>query len=146
MAHEQMPLTELLGLEVLHGEPDRVEGRGEWKPEHCTAEGVIHGGYLMALADSVGALCAHLNLADDSTTATIESKTNFFRPVTSGLVRFVATPVHTGRTVVVVQTDASSDEGSSSPGRRRPKSSCRTRSTTQELPEMSRSGGLIEYS
>ena len=65
----------------------------------------------MALADSVGALCAFLNLADGATTSTIESKTNFLRPLTSGSVRFVATPIHTGRTLVVVQTDASNDEG-----------------------------------
>jgi 1,4-dihydroxy-2-naphthoyl-CoA hydrolase len=110
MAHEQMPLTELLGLEVLHGEPDRVEASGEWKPEYCTAGGVIHGGYLMALADSVGALCAFLNLADGSATSTIESKTNFFRPVTSGSLRFVATPVHVGRSIVVIQTDATNEE------------------------------------
>ena len=111
MAHEQMPFTELLSLEVVSGRPERVEAKGEWKSEYCTAGGVIHGGYLMAVADSVGALCAFLNQAEGSTTSTIESKTNFFRPVSSGRIDFLATPVHTGRSVVVVQTDASNEEG-----------------------------------
>lgn len=111
MTHQQMPFAEMLDVEILSGKPDRVEATGVWKPEHCTAAGMIHGGYLMAVADSVGALCAFLNLADGATTSTIESKTNFFRPVTSGKVAFVATTVSVGRTVIVVQTDAESEEG-----------------------------------
>lgn len=71
----------------------------------------MHGGYLMAVADSVGAVCAFLNLPEGATTSTIESKTNFFRPVTSGNIRLVSTPVHVGRTVVAVQTDVTDDSG-----------------------------------
>lgn len=111
MAHTQMPFSEMLDVEIVSGSPERVEATGVWKPEHCTAGGLIHGGYLMAVADSVGALCAFLNLPEGATTSTIESKTNFFRPVTSGMIRFDSTPVHAGRTVVVVQTDASNEEG-----------------------------------
>lgn len=109
--HSQMPFTDLLGLKVLSGSPDAVTATGEWKPEHCTAGGMVHGGYLMALADSVGALCAFLNLPDGATTSTIESKTNFVRPVTSGTIRFDATPIHVGRSVIVIQTDATRDDG-----------------------------------
>lgn len=111
MAHQQMPFSEMLGVDVVSGEPDRVEATGEWKPEHCTAGGILHGGFVMAVADSVGALCAFLNLPEGASTSTIESKTNFFRPVTEGKVRFVATPVNVGRTVIVVQTDAETDQG-----------------------------------
>ncbi len=64
----------------------------------------------MALADSVGAMCAFFNLPDGATTSTIESKTNFFRPVTQGVIRLHATPVNVGRTVIVVQTDITSDD------------------------------------
>lgn len=110
LAHTQMPLTDLLGLEVQSGGPDGVVATGEWKPEHCTAGGLIHGGYLMAQADSVGAMCAFLNLPENATTSTIESKTNFMRPVTSGTVTFTATPVHVGRSVIVVQTDSTRDD------------------------------------
>ena len=111
MAHSQMPFSEMIEVAIVSGSPDRVEATGVWKPEHCTAGGLIHGGYLMAVADSVGAVCAFLNLPEGATTSTIESKTNFFRPVSSGIVQFIATPVHTGRTVIVVQTDASDGEG-----------------------------------
>lgn len=111
MAHAQMPLTQLLGLEIESGAPNGVVATGQWKPEHCTAGGVLHGGYLMTLSDSVGALCAFLNLPEGSTTSTVESKTNFIRAVTSGTVTFNATPIHVGRSLILVQTDATRDDG-----------------------------------
>ncbi len=111
LAHSQMPFTEMLGLEVESGGPQGVIATGAWKPEHCTAGGMIHGGYLMAQADSVGAICAFLSLPEGGATSTIESKTNFFRPVTSGHVTFSATPVHVGRSLIVVQTDATDADG-----------------------------------
>lgn len=111
MAHAQMPLTQLLGLEIESGAPNGVVATGQWKPEHCTAGGVLHGGYLMTLSDSVGALCAFLNLPEGSTTSTVESKTNFIRAVTSGTVTFTATPIHVGRSLILVQTDATRDDG-----------------------------------
>jgi 1,4-dihydroxy-2-naphthoyl-CoA hydrolase len=111
LAHTQMPLTALLGLEIEVGGHDRVVATGQWEPEHCTAGGLIHGGYLMAQADSVGAMCAFLNLPEGRTTSTIESKTNFMRPVTSGTITFTATPIHVGRSLIVVETDATRDDG-----------------------------------
>lgn len=110
-AREQMPFTSLLGLEVDSAGPDEVTARGRWAPEHCTAGGVLHGGYLMGLADSTGAMCAFFNLPEGASTSTIESKTNFFRAVRSGEVTFRSIPVHVGRSVIVVQTDASDDQG-----------------------------------
>ena len=71
----------------------------------------MHGGALMALADSVGALCAVLNLPEGASTSTIESKTNFFRGVRAGYVTAVATPLHVGRTTIVVETDLFDDDG-----------------------------------
>ncbi|TMQ28251.1 MAG: PaaI family thioesterase [Deltaproteobacteria bacterium] len=79
--------------------------------EICTTAGVIHGGALMAFADSLGALCAFMNLPAGATTATIESKTNFFRPVTKGAVHGTTTPLHVGRTTIVAQTDLRDDAG-----------------------------------
>lgn len=111
LARSQMPLMALLGLEVDSGGPDGVVARGEWRPEHCTAGGLMHGGYLMALADSVGAMCAFFNLPAGATTSTIESKTNFIRPVTAGEVTFRSGPVHVGKSLIVVQTDSTSDDG-----------------------------------
>jgi uncharacterized protein (TIGR00369 family) len=59
----------------------------------------------MALADSLGAICAFLNLPSDAATSTIESKTNFFRAVRDGFAEAVSRPLHVGRTTIVVQTD-----------------------------------------
>lgn len=111
LAHRQMPFSALLDLVLVSGSPEMVEATGMWKPEHCTAGGLIHGGYLMAQADSVGAMCAFLNLPDGATTSTIESHTSFFRPVASGTITFVASPLHIGRSMMVIQTDITRDDG-----------------------------------
>ena len=111
MAHSLMPMTESLGFEVLEWTPGRVVARANWRSEHCTGGGVIHGGYLMAVADSAGAVCAFLNLPQGAKTTTIESKTNFFRGVTEGIIEMVANPVHVGRTTIVVQTDITNTSG-----------------------------------
>jgi uncharacterized protein (TIGR00369 family) len=100
-----MPFARTVGIEVSAAAPDEVCGRLEWSSERCTAGGVLHGGALMSLADSVGAICAYLNLPDGSSTATLESKTNFFRAVRDGHVDAIARPLHVGRTSIVVQTE-----------------------------------------
>jgi uncharacterized protein (TIGR00369 family) len=100
-----VPLAGLLGIEVSHAEPGEVRGRMEWAAERCTADGVLHGGALMAFADTLGGVCAFLNITDGGTTATVESKTNFFRAVRDGHVDAVARPLHAGRSFIVVQTD-----------------------------------------
>ena len=109
LAHDQMPFTETLGIDVIDGSPARVRARGSWQPDRCTAASVLHGGYLMAVADSVGAMCAVLNLPHGAQTATIESKTNFLGAVTSGDVTVTAEPMHVGRTTIVVQTDVTDE-------------------------------------
>jgi 1,4-dihydroxy-2-naphthoyl-CoA hydrolase len=100
-----MPFAGRLGVEVEAAGPDEVRGSLAFAPELCTAGGILHGGALMGLADSLGGLCAYLNLPPGASTATIESKTNFFRPVREGRVVATARPLHVGRTVIVVQTD-----------------------------------------
>lgn len=111
LAHAQMPFSAVLGLEIVEAEPGGVVGRAAWAPERCTAGGVLHGGFLMGLADSVGAVCAVLNLPEGASTSTIESKTNFFRAVREGDVTVAAVPVHVGRSTIVVQTDVTDREG-----------------------------------
>lgn len=100
-----MPFAQLIGAALVSASPQEVRGRLDWAPERCTTGGVLHGGVLMALADSIGAYCAVLNLPSGAGTATIESKTNFFRAVREGFVEAVSTPLHVGRTTIVVQTD-----------------------------------------
>lgn len=101
-----MPLTRLLGVEFLENRAEMVRARLLWREDLCTGGGILHGGALMALADSTGAACAVLNLpAGAQGTATIESKTNFFRGVRGGSVEARSTPLHVGRTTIVVETD-----------------------------------------
>jgi uncharacterized protein (TIGR00369 family) len=104
--HELVPFTKTLGVEVLRQGRDEVRARMAWAPERCTAGGVMHGGAIMALADSTGAMAAFLNLPEGAAgTTTIESKTNFLRAVRDGYAEAVSKPLHAGRTVVVVETD-----------------------------------------
>jgi 1,4-dihydroxy-2-naphthoyl-CoA hydrolase len=106
-----MPFAGQLGLTVEEADPERVVAQLAWAPELCTAAGVMHGGVLMSLADSAGALVAFLGLAEGQTTATITSTTQMFRPVTAGTVRAVAVPLNRGRTAVTVQTSLYDDDG-----------------------------------
>jgi uncharacterized protein (TIGR00369 family) len=110
---DTMPLAVLLGVELLQTDADLVQARMEWTPERCTAGGLMHGGALMALADSCGAVCAFLNLPEGSIgTATIESKTNFLRAVREGAVLASSRPLHKGRTMIVVESELAREDGS----------------------------------
>jgi 1,4-dihydroxy-2-naphthoyl-CoA hydrolase len=103
---EIAPLAGTLGIELTQADPEEVRGGMDWAPEKCTVAGVLHGGALMAFADTLGGVCAFLNLPDGAaTTATVESKTNFFRAVREGRVEAVTRPLHVGRSFIVVQTD-----------------------------------------
>ena len=106
-----MPFAVALGVEIESATAEEVRGGFAWAPERTTAGSVLHGGALMALADSLGAVCAYLNLPAGAATSTIESKTNFFRGVRSGRVTATSTPLHAGRTSIVVQTDIRDDRG-----------------------------------
>lgn len=104
-----MPFASLLGLTLEVATPDEVRGTVAWREDLCTTFGAMHGGALMATADSVGAICAFLNLPAGATTSTIESKTNFFRGVREGTVHTVSKPLHVGRTTIAVQTELRDD-------------------------------------
>jgi 1,4-dihydroxy-2-naphthoyl-CoA hydrolase len=105
-----IPFAATLGIEVASAEPAEVRGRMAWAEERCTAAGTLHGGALMGFADTLGAICAFLNLPEGTTTATVESKTNFFRPVRDGHVNGASRPLHVGRTFIVVQTELQDDD------------------------------------
>lgn len=101
-----MPLAETLGMHAGAYTADAVALSLDWSPALCTAAGVLHGGVIMALADSAGGACALLNLPEDASgTATIESKTNFVGAVRAGTVTATARPLHRGRTTIVVETE-----------------------------------------
>jgi uncharacterized protein (TIGR00369 family) len=108
-----MPFAVLIGVELLEAGPGLVRGRIELTPRHCTAGGVMHGGAMMALADTCGGVCAFLNLPDGAiATATIESKTNFLRAVRDGAITAATRPLHCGRTLIVVETEVTREDGS----------------------------------
>ena len=108
-----MPLTVTLGITASEASAERVVGHLTWRPDLCTSGGLLHGGSVMALADSVGAACAYLNLPDGAAgTSTIESKTNFVGAVREGAsVVATATTLHVGRTTIVVETELRLDSG-----------------------------------
>jgi len=105
-----MPFGATLGLELMVADRDEVRARLAWEERLCTAGGILHGGALMSLADAAGAYLAFLNLPEGAGgTATIESKTNFFRAVREGYVHARSQLLHRGRTTIVVQTDLHDD-------------------------------------
>jgi len=107
-----MPLCATLGMRVVRNEPAGVELEMDWTPERCTANGLLHGGAIMALADSGGGACAFANLPKDAVgTSTIESKTNFLGAARGGVVRSISRPLHVGSTTIVVETEVRDDTG-----------------------------------
>jgi 1,4-dihydroxy-2-naphthoyl-CoA hydrolase len=107
-----MPLCKSLEMRAVEGTPQRVAIELDWRAELCTTAGALHGGVIMALADSAGGMCAFLNLPDGATgTSTIESKTNFMGAVRDGVVTATATPLHIGGTTIVIETDVTRADG-----------------------------------
>lgn len=110
--HGMMPFAKTLGIEVVRYEAEEVRARLVWSPALCTSGGVVHGGVVMALADTTGGACAYLNLPEDAQgTTTVESKTNFLRAVREGAIEASSRALHVGRTVIVVETDVRDREG-----------------------------------
>jgi 1,4-dihydroxy-2-naphthoyl-CoA hydrolase len=104
-------LVELLGIRFVEATPDRVIAEVAYREALTTLGGSVHGGTLMALADTVGAVGTVLNLPAGATTTTIESKTNFLAGARSGTVRAESTPLHRGKRTMVWQTRVTDDTG-----------------------------------
>lgn len=108
----KLPFAELLGIEYVSAEPDKVVAELTVRPELCTRPEVMHGGAIMALADTLGAVATVLNLPEGAGTTTLESKTNFLAAAPVGSrVRAETTPVHRGRRTMVWQTRIANAEG-----------------------------------
>jgi uncharacterized protein (TIGR00369 family) len=103
-------LSALLGMQLVEATKDRVVANLTIRDQLRTVGGSLHGGTLMALADTVGATATVLNLPAGATTTTLESKTNFFAAGRSGTVRAETTPLHRGKRTMVWQTRIT-DEG-----------------------------------
>ena len=105
-------LPELLGITLVEVTPDKVVAQLTVRPDLCTTGKILHGGSIMAFADTLGAIGTVVNMPQGHGTATIESKTNFIGGAAEGtVVTGEATPVHKGRTTQVWQTRISNAEG-----------------------------------
>jgi uncharacterized protein (TIGR00369 family) len=112
LERNRLPFAELLGIRFLSAAPERVQAEMEVRPELCTTPPVLHGGAVMAFADTLGACATILNLQEGANTTTIESKTNFFAPApVGGKVIGECTPLHRGKRTMVWQTRVTSTEG-----------------------------------
>jgi 1,4-dihydroxy-2-naphthoyl-CoA hydrolase len=109
----KLPFAELKGVTFTEAEQDRVVARMLVRPDLCTLNHTIHGGAIMAFADSVGAAATVINLPEDAKgTTTLESKTNFIGGAKEGTtITATATPIHRGRRTQVWQTRVESEEG-----------------------------------
>jgi len=107
----QGTLSTLLGLRIVEAAPERVVAELTIRDDLRTVGGALHGGTLMALADTVGAAATIVNLPPGATTTTLESKTNFFAAGRAGIVRAEATPLHRGKRTQVWQTRVTDEAG-----------------------------------
>lgn len=107
-----LPFAKLLGIEIKEASPDKVTAEMVVRDDLCTRPAVLHGGAVMALGDTLGAVATVLNLPEGAGTTTIESKTNFLGPAPGGsTVVAECTPIHRGRRTMVWQTRISTKEG-----------------------------------
>jgi 1,4-dihydroxy-2-naphthoyl-CoA hydrolase len=112
LKEQMLPFAKLLGIELVSAVPEKVVAELTVREDLCTRPAVLHGGAIMAFADTLGALGTILNLPEGAGTTTIESKTNFVAPAPVG-TRLIgeATPMHRGRRTMLWQTRISTPEG-----------------------------------
>jgi uncharacterized protein (TIGR00369 family) len=113
--NDPLPFARLLGITVTRTDPELVEGEMTVREDLCTSGQILHGGAVMAFADTLGAIATIVNLPQDAKgTATIESKTNFFRaaPLDTKLIGR-SIPLHRGKTTQVWQTSIETEAGKS---------------------------------
>ena len=108
----KLPFAELLGIEFVSASPDRIVAEMTVREDLCTNPAVLHGGAIMAFADTLGAMGTIVNLPQGAGTTTVESKTNFVAPAPVGTrVIGETTPVHRGRRTMIWQTRISTSAG-----------------------------------
>jgi len=107
-----LPFAVLLGIQFTGAAPERVTAELIVRDELCTRPAILHGGAIMAFADTLGAAATILNLPAGTATTTIESKTNFLAPAPVGTkVLAETTPIHRGRRTMVWQTRITNEAG-----------------------------------
>ena len=112
IAANQPAFAQFLGITLVSATPDRVVMTLKVEDQHSNRNGVLHGGAIMALADNAGGTATMMNLPDGRTTTTMESKTNFLRPIRVGdIATATATALHIGRTTMIWQTSITRGDG-----------------------------------
>jgi 1,4-dihydroxy-2-naphthoyl-CoA hydrolase len=112
IAEAPLPFAALLGIEFVSAAADRIVARMIVRDDLCTRPAVLHGGAIMAFADTLGAVGTIANLPEGAGTTTIESKTNFVAPAPAGTqIIGEATPLHRGRRTMIWQTRVTNPEG-----------------------------------
>lgn len=112
LARDILPFAKLLGIRFLTATPECLTAEMKVREDLCTRPAVLHGGAMMALADTLGGWATSLNLHDGATTTTLESKTNFLAPAMAGTtVRAECVAIHRGRRTMVWQTRVTSENG-----------------------------------
>ena len=106
-----MPFAVAVGVEVTAASRESVVGHLDWAPERCTIGGLLHGGALMTLADSLGAVAAFLHLPEGASTATVTSNTSLLRGLREGRATGTAVVINAGRRFITVRTDVVDAEG-----------------------------------
>jgi 1,4-dihydroxy-2-naphthoyl-CoA hydrolase len=106
------PFTRLMGMKIISRTAQRTESELFIREDLCNRRGVMHGGAVMAWGDTLGGMTASAALTERQNTATIESKTNFFAPIPQGdTARAVCSPLHSGRSTIVLQTNITRGDG-----------------------------------
>jgi uncharacterized protein (TIGR00369 family) len=106
------PFARMIGIKMTLVTKERLEAELFVTPDHCTIPATMHGGAIMAFADNMGGCGAFLNMPEGMMTTTVESKTNFLRPVPAGQKAIaVTTPVHIGKSLQVWKTEISREDG-----------------------------------
>jgi len=109
---DQSHFSRHIGLKITSYSVEKIEAEIKTGPEHSNRAGVMHGGAIMTMADTLGGVGTTANLPEGSATVTIESKTNFFSAVPVGdTARAECTPLHRGRTTMVWQTKITRGDG-----------------------------------
>lgn len=106
------PFARMIGVRMTNVTKERLEAELLVTPEHCTMPATMHGGAMMAFADNMGGCGAFLNMPEGMMTTTVESKTNFLRPIPVGQKAIAVTePVHIGRSLQVWKTEIRREDG-----------------------------------
>ena len=112
LTRDMLPFAKLLGIRFLSATAECVTAEMKVRDDLCTRPAVLHGGAMMALADTLGGCATSLNLRDGASTTTLESKTNFLAPAAVGTtVRAECIAIHRGRRTMVWQTRITSETG-----------------------------------